>query len=432
MAGEITGPPAVDFYGMLSGLSKTLADNRTAQAKRDAFTSATAPGPDGTVDFGRAMLGLAQVDPQAAALFSAAQNHQDTLKQQGIDNTRNSSNDARAASQFQQTYALQKRSADRADDPTPDNFVRDATAPGGYRPIGPADPAYLEQVAAAKARAAALSPPEGFQRTPEGVLAPVTGGPTDPAYIGASEAAKAKAKAAAGGDSPEYGLNPIYGVGPDGKPSIVQLSKNGKTLQPQFPDGFQISKDPIRVDVGTHINLIDPQTRQIVGTLPKNIAEVERQKVVGDAQGTAQLALPTVKATADQMLKTINDVEKHPSLGNSVGIPGQFPVIPGTGRADFSARADQLKGQTFLQAYTTLRGSGAITDIEGKKGEDAIARLNRSQSEESYRAALKDLKEVVQGGVLRASAKARGPTATPADAVPGGRTKGGIGWSIVE
>lgn len=60
---------------------------------------------------------------------------------------------ARQASQFQQTLALQKRAADRADDPTPANWVKDPNAPGGLRPIGPADPAYQARVAAETARA---------------------------------------------------------------------------------------------------------------------------------------------------------------------------------------------------------------------------------------------------------------------------------------
>jgi hypothetical protein len=83
-----------------------------------------------------------------------------SLAQLGVAMKNRSSDDiwrqqeaARQASQFQQTLALQKRAADRADDPTPDNFVKDPNAPGGYRPIGPADPAYQARVAAETARA---------------------------------------------------------------------------------------------------------------------------------------------------------------------------------------------------------------------------------------------------------------------------------------
>lgn len=55
--------------------------------------------------------------------------------------------------QADRQYGLSLRAADRADDPTPDNFVADASAPGGYRPIGPADPNYQAEVARKTAEA---------------------------------------------------------------------------------------------------------------------------------------------------------------------------------------------------------------------------------------------------------------------------------------
>lgn len=66
---------------------------------------------------------------------------------------RAASNDAFSHNIQTQQLGLQTRAADRADDPTPDNFVADPTAPGGYKPIGPATPEYQAQVEAAKAKA---------------------------------------------------------------------------------------------------------------------------------------------------------------------------------------------------------------------------------------------------------------------------------------
>lgn len=147
------GPPAVDFYSMLSGLGDTINANRTAALKREAFAQATTPGSDGTIDYGKAILGLAQVDPQAAALLAQRQNHADTLKAQEAATARQAERD-KVDDRFRgASLALQQRAAARADDPTPSNFVKDPEAPGGYRPIGPADPEYQARVAAAKARA---------------------------------------------------------------------------------------------------------------------------------------------------------------------------------------------------------------------------------------------------------------------------------------
>lgn len=94
MANGFQGPPAVDFYSMLSGLGDTLQANRTAQIKRDALAAATTPGADGKVDYGKAILGLVGVDPQAASTFATLQAHKDLLAQQEREFGRSSSNDA--------------------------------------------------------------------------------------------------------------------------------------------------------------------------------------------------------------------------------------------------------------------------------------------------------------------------------------------------
>src|SRR5258708_39198051 len=79
MANGFKGPPAVDFYSMLSGLGDTIAKNRVDSQKRDAYAAALTPGPDGKVDFGKAIMGLAQVDPHAASVLQSVQAHQDSV-----------------------------------------------------------------------------------------------------------------------------------------------------------------------------------------------------------------------------------------------------------------------------------------------------------------------------------------------------------------
>lgn len=82
MANGFQGPPAVDFYSMLSGLGDTIAKNRADGAKRDAYAAALTPDPaTGKVDFGKAIMGLAQVDPHAAAVLGQVQAHQDSVAQ---------------------------------------------------------------------------------------------------------------------------------------------------------------------------------------------------------------------------------------------------------------------------------------------------------------------------------------------------------------
>ena len=220
-------------------------------------------------------------------------------------------------------------------------------------------------------------------------------------------------------------LNPVYGTDAAGKPAIMQLTKSGQGIQTKTPDGFSIAKEPIKIDTGTAYQLYDPQTRQPVGApIPKDLAGVEQQKTIGEETAKAQVALPQVIANSQQILKTIDDLQKHPGKEYSLGLYSKVPTIPGTPQADFRAAANQLKGQTFLQAYQTLRGGGAITDIEGAKGENALARLDQAQTTEAYDKALNDFKDVIKAGMLRAAAKARGAGGATAPAASGGKSQG--------
>jgi len=81
---------------------------------------------------------------------------------------------------------------------------------------------------------------------------------------------------------------------------------------------------------------------------------------------------------------------------------------------------DQIGGQTFLQAYNMLRGGGVITDIEGQKATDALARLNTAQNPEDYRTALNELRTIVQSGLDKARRTAGGSIGGP---VQGGNTQ---------
>jgi hypothetical protein len=88
-----------------------------------------------------------------------------------------------------------------------------------------------------------------------------------------------------------------------------------------------------------------------------------------------------------------------------------LPGIPGTQQKDFVSMVDQAKGKAFLEAFNALKGGGQITEIEGKKATDAIARLDRTQSPEGFDRALSDLEQVINAGVARArlQAKSGGP-----------------------
>jgi len=166
-------------------------------------------------------------------------------------------------------------------------------------------------------------------------------------------------------------------------------------------------------------------TPQPLSSLPRE-ANAKQTLAAAGASGTAtgektagaQFDLPRVESNVTQALGDINKLKNHPGLGNITGIYSKAPIIPGTDQAAANALAEQVQGQTFLQAYNSLKGGGAITDIEGKKGEAAIARLNRSQSTEDYRAALDDLSSVLKSGLDRMRKQAKAPAAKASENDP--------------
>ena len=206
----------------------------------------------------------------------------------------------------------------------------------------------------------------------------------------------------------EFGMTPIYGTMADGKPGIMQLGKNGTPQMVPLPDGFQIARDPIKVDGPTGTTILDPQTRQQVGFIPKDIRGAKIEESLGKAQGAARATLPTDLQAGQFAVDEINKLIDSKGFNEVFGSLDQFRpnfTMSAEGK-DALARFDQLKGRAFLQAYTTLRGGGQITEVEGKKAEDALARLNRSLSETEAKQALADFRDAVTVGMQKLREKA--------------------------
>jgi hypothetical protein len=155
------------------------------------------------------------------------------------------------------------------------------------------------------------------------------------------------------------------------------------------------------------------------GMSPQDLAQ---QRAVGTAAGTAQgqaaATLPNTLASADQALKIIDQVDKHPGKAQAVGaIVGHLPAITPQAQ-NFDVLRGQLQGQVFLRAYGQLKGAGAISEIEGQKGEQAIGALSRAQTLDQFNNALTDLRDVVTLGRQNAIKIAKGETAPMPPTVP--------------
>jgi nitrogen fixation protein FixH len=128
----------------------------------------------------------------------------------------------------------------------------------------------------------------------------------------------------------------------------------------------------------------------------------------GEATAKAQGDLPRATAQADELLQLTEELLAHPGLGQAVGTSSVLGVqkIPGTDARDFSIRLEQIRGKQFLEAFQALKGSGAITETEGKKATEAIARMDTSSSEPEFKRAVSDFQGVVRAGLGRTKARA--------------------------
>ena len=167
-----------------------------------------------------------------------------------------------------------------------------------------------------------------------------------------------------------------------------------------------------------------------------------RGKVLAENKVEAERALPGAIATAEQTLTLIDEMigdarvskdgkkwevpkgGRDPAEGFTdyvgLGFPGER-FLEGSDAASYERRQLQIEGKTFLEAFESLRGGGAITEVEGAKGQQAISRMNKAQSEVEYIKAARELQDVVRAGVERARKKAgAGGAASPGAPAAGG------------
>lgn len=183
------------------------------------------------------------------------------------------------------------------------------------------------------------------------------------------------------GSGGEFGLTPVYGRDAQGNVVVMQIGKNGEAVATRIPEG------------------ITPDAAYAA-------SERARGSELGKATGAAQMELAGAISSAEQASALIDSVANDPALEGITGmVQGRLPIVSQAG-TDLGVKIDQLKGKAFLEAFASLKGGGAISEVEGAKAEAAIARLSRAQSAEAYRQSLSELQGILAAGVERAKSKA--------------------------
>ena len=207
------------------------------------------------------------------------------------------------------------------------------------------------------------------------------------------------------GNDSEFGLAPQYGVDAQGNPVILQLSKSGTSKQTALPPGVTLSKEPIRLDAGTHYVLLDPITRQPIGQVQKDLAGAEAEKVLGKQEGEARASAPGDLQAAVNAKAIVQSLRNDPNRTAGTGKSSVFNQLPASPGYDYQNKVNQAKSGAFLSAIEQMRGMGALSNAEGQTATAAVTRMDTATSEEEFLQALSEYEAIIDQAIARAQSR---------------------------
>jgi hypothetical protein len=156
----------------------------------------------------------------------------------------------------------------------------------------------------------------------------------------------------------------------------------------------------------------DPESGQMVA-LGGNFDAIQEREFIkktgselGKAVAEAKVNLPNTIRSAEYSIGVIDQALNDSGFDRNFGVWSLTPNLPSGDAARAATFLDQIGGAAFLTAFETLKGGGQITEVEGEKATNAIARLGRAQDATAARAALQELKGVVLRGMEVATEQA--------------------------
>lgn len=194
------------------------------------------------------------------------------------------------------------------------------------------------------------------------------------------------------GVPPEEAQKQAFGRGG----TTVNVGSQQSTAYGDAPKGTVWEYD----DQGNHVMEPAPGGGMRPKVIP--LGGTEAEKRAADISGGAK-SNQDAAARAQDSMNLIKSVMDDPALGQITGmIQGRLPPITQSG-TDLGVKIEQLQGQAFLAAFESLKGGGQITEREGQAAQNAMARLQRAQSEKAFRASLAELYDIMDRARRRAS-----------------------------
>lgn len=184
------------------------------------------------------------------------------------------------------------------------------------------------------------------------------------------------------------------------------VDDTGKPIY-QAPEKRKEPPKPQAVAPGGY--LVDANGRTVFRAPQQDYAAKAEAEAIGTGRGEARQALPGVLSSASETFDVINQLKNHPGLSEATGMSGLLDprnYARGTDAYNFAILREQAQGTALLAAVTQFRGTGALSDAEGKAGTAAVARMSAAQSKPAFIKALRDYNRVVRNGVINSYEKA--------------------------
>lgn len=188
----------------------------------------------------------------------------------------------------------------------------------------------------------------------------------------------------------------------DGDPSKLVTINKGLTpsqsasqssSSTSTPSGGDFSKFPEDIRAAAQ-SIYDGKTKLNEYPSAKRLQINSAMSTLYTSEGGDQLAQGAYDA--------ITELETHPGFHSAIGAKGissffgmKGAPIPGTSASGFNANLDKLKANIKLVNTKYLKGTGALSDAEGKTLEDAGTSLNSSLPEADFTKELKRVKDVL-------------------------------------
>lgn len=135
---------------------------------------------------------------------------------------------------------------------------------------------------------------------------------------------------------------------------------------------------------------------------PLSQADAARKEKMRKEAVGAKTSLDASLAELGRLERAARDIYDSPGLKGITGVIGQFPVWPGSDRANSRAKLETLKSQIGFRVLQTMRDMsktggalGQVSDRENLMLQNNLAALDRAQSYDEFRRSLSDIMQFV-------------------------------------